>query len=66
MILRWAVGFGRFWYDFVVGDSKILAIGAPIVLALAYLAAHNGAEGLGEALIPLGVAATLVLSLLRE
>jgi hypothetical protein len=66
VIARWLTGFGRFWYDFIVGDSKVLAIGAPLVLALAYLAAHDGAPRLGELIIPIGIATTLAVSLLRE
>jgi hypothetical protein len=34
--------FGRFWYDFVVGDDWRLAVGALVALALAGLFAHAG------------------------
>ncbi len=56
-------GFGAFWYDFIVGDSKILAVGGPAVLLVAYLTVRGGVPTLGEALIPLGVVGTLALSL---
>jgi hypothetical protein len=31
--MRWVVGFGRFWWDFVVGDDWKIAAGVAVVLA---------------------------------
>jgi hypothetical protein len=43
---RFVRGFGRFWYDFVVGDDPKIAIGVVIVLALgALLVGPVGAGG---------------------
>ena len=35
-------GFGRFWWDFVIGDDWRLALGALVALATAGLAADAG------------------------
>lgn len=32
--MRFVVGFGRFWWDFIVGDDWKLAAGVAIVLAV--------------------------------
>ncbi len=29
-------GFGRFWYDFVVGDDWVVAVGVVVALAITY------------------------------
>ena len=55
--------FARFWYDFIVGDSIVLAIGAPAVLGLAYLFSHSGSATAAQVLLPIAVIATLALSL---
>jgi hypothetical protein len=60
--MRWAIAFGRFWYDFVVGDSIILAIGGPAALASGYLVVSS-ANGLVEVALPLVVMLTLLASL---
>jgi hypothetical protein len=60
--MRWAIAFGRFWYDFIVGDSIILAIGGPAALASGYLLVSS-ANGLVEVALPLVVMLTLLASL---
>ena len=60
---RWPVAFGRFWWDFIVGDSIVLAIGGPAILVFAYALAHAGDQMLAQVLLPVGVITTLVLSL---
>jgi hypothetical protein len=37
-------GFGRFWYDFIVGDDWKIAAGVATVLGLAALAAYSSAD----------------------
>ncbi len=32
--MRYVRGFGRFWYDFVVGDDWRIAVGVCLALAL--------------------------------
>jgi hypothetical protein len=56
--------FGRFWWDFVVGDDPVTAAG--IVLAIALTAALEAAGVSAWWLMPLAVAAVLALSLRRE
>jgi hypothetical protein len=61
--MRWLVGFGRFWYDFVVGDSVALAIGGAAVIVVGALLVWAGLAGVAQILLPLVVAVTLAISL---
>jgi len=40
---RWPGAVGRFVWDFVVGDTPELAVGAVLVVVVVALLAHNGA-----------------------
>jgi hypothetical protein len=40
--MKRVVAFGRFWYDFVVGDDWTIAVGVIVAVALTALAAHHG------------------------
>jgi ABC-type spermidine/putrescine transport system permease subunit I len=40
--MRYVIAFGRFWYDFLIGDRPELFIGTLIALAAAALAANAG------------------------
>ncbi len=42
--MRYLSTFGRFWYDFIVGDDWRLALGATAAIAVVFLAAHHGAD----------------------
>jgi hypothetical protein len=61
--MRWLASFGRFWWDFVIGDDWLVAvlvaagIGATAVVAAAGVAAWW--------LLPLAVLAVLWVSLRR-
>jgi hypothetical protein len=55
--VRFLRGFGRFWYDFVVGDDPKIAIGVTSVLVLGALLVSAGVTG------PAIVAALAVLLL---
>jgi hypothetical protein len=61
--MRWLVGFGRFWYDFLVGDDWTIAVAVVAAVAATALLAHNGATAWW--LMPLAVAAILGLSVGR-
>ena len=61
--MRWLVAFGRFWYDFIVGDSAVLAIGVIVTLALIALLVAAGAAAYSPLVLPLLVALTLAVSL---
>jgi hypothetical protein len=63
--MKYIMGFGRFWYDFIVGDSIFLAIGGVAMLGLGYGLVQAGADSVAELVLPLTVAATLVISLPR-
>ena len=61
--MKYVVGFGRFWYDFIVGDSVMLAIGGASVLIVGALLVRQDAGRLAEVLMPTIVIATLAASL---
>ncbi len=61
--MKYLVAFGRFWYDFIVGDSMALAIGGAGALALAAALVHSQASALAEFALPAIVVGTLVISL---
>ena len=53
--------FGRFWYDFIVGDDWKLAIGAVAAIGLTFFAAHHDVNAWW--LLPLAVPTLLAVSL---
>ncbi len=61
--MKYVVAFGRFWYDFIVGDSVVLAIGGAGVIVLGAVLVNAGAGATAEVLLPTIVVATLVFSL---
>jgi hypothetical protein len=56
--------FGRFWYDFVIGDDWRIAVGVVITTAAVFVAAHHGANSWW--LLPLSVALLLAFSVRVE
>ncbi len=42
--MRWLGQFGRFWYDFLIGDDWRIAVGVVITTTGVFVAAHNGAN----------------------
>ena len=61
--MRRLVGFGRFWYDFIVGESAVLAAGGAGALILGALVVEAGSPVLAQVVLPLGVAAALAAGL---
>jgi hypothetical protein len=61
--MRYVVAFGRFWYDFLVGDSLVLAIGTVAAVAGSLVLARAEAGDVAQLALPAFVLATLVLSL---
>lgn len=53
--------FGKFWYDFVVGDDWRVAIGVTTTIALLHLVVREGPNWWW--MLPLAVAALLAVSL---
>ena len=56
--------FGRFWWDFVVGDDWRVAAGVVLALAVSGVLAEAGIPAWW--ILPAAVAAVLYLSLRRE
>jgi hypothetical protein len=56
-------GFFAFWYDFIVGDDWVLAVGVVALLAIAAALARSEVAPLAWLVMPLGVVLILVISL---
>lgn len=61
--MKYIVGFGKFWYDFIVGDSAVLAIGGAAVLIVGALLVRTDAHAVAEIALPVLVVGTLGVSL---
>ena len=61
--LSWIVGFGRFWYHFIIGDDWTMAVAVAVGLLVS--AVLNARGILAWWLIPLIVVAMLGFSLRR-
>jgi hypothetical protein len=57
------VGFGRFWWDFIVGDDWRIAAGLVLAVGLTSLLSHGGVNAWW--LLPVAVALLLAGSLWR-
>jgi uncharacterized membrane protein (DUF441 family) len=62
--MRYVAAFGRFWWNFVVGDDWRVAVGLAAAFAVTWLLAHNGVAAWW--VLPVAAAALLVGSVLRE
>ncbi len=58
--MKWLLQFGRFWYDFIVGDDWRIAVGVVITTTVVFVSAHHGANWWW--LLPLAVALLLAMS----
>lgn len=66
LAVRLATGFGRFWWDFLVGDTPEITVAVLFIVgAVALLADVAHVNVLAYVAVPLLVTATLGLSLLR-
>jgi len=64
--LRWLGAFGRFWWDFLIGDTPELFVGVVGVLAvLAVLCLRPGLRTTAALLAPVLVAGVLTASVRR-
>jgi len=61
--MRYLRSFGRFWWNFIVGDDWRVAAGVLVGLVLTYVLAHNGVNAWW--LLPAVVALVLAESLRR-
>jgi hypothetical protein len=62
--VKYVVAFGRFWWDFIVGDDWRVAAGLAVSLALVWLLTHEGVNAWW--LLPVAVALLLAESVRRE
>ena len=61
--MSFIVGFGRFWYDFIVGDDWTIAAAVVVALVVTYLLVHANIQAWW--LLPLAVMVFLAMSLWR-
>ena len=61
--MSYARSFGRFWWNFIVGDDWRVAAGVAVALVATYVLAHNGVDAWW--LLPAAVALVLAESLRR-
>ena len=62
--MTYVLAFGRFWWNFVVGDDWRVAAGLLVAFVLTWALAHHGVAAWW--LLPLAVALLLVSSVARE
>ena len=63
LIRRALVAFGRFWWDFLIGDTPELALATGVIVGVAFLL--NGSRWVGAIILPLLATAFLFASVLR-
>ncbi len=61
--MKGIVAFGRFWWDFVVGDDWLAALGIVVAIGATAALAHNGVNAWW--LMPVAVLLVLWISLRR-
>jgi hypothetical protein len=67
VVYRIVAGFGRFWWDFLVGDTPELFVGAVVVVALvALMCIDHSLRTIAAVTMPVLVAAVVVLSVWKE
>jgi hypothetical protein len=62
--MKYIVAFGRFWWDFIVGDDWRVAAGLAVSLALTWFLTHEGVNAWW--LLPVAVALLLADAVRRE
>jgi len=61
--VRYVRAFGRFWRDFLIGDTPEIAVGAVLIVLVAYLLRDAG--GVAVVVVPAAVVTLLVVSTVR-
>jgi hypothetical protein len=64
-VIRFAKGFARFWWDFIVGDDWRIAAGVVVVLSAGALVVANTSapDGLVATLVAVGIVAVAIGSI---
>jgi apolipoprotein N-acyltransferase len=62
--MRGLTQFGKFWYDFIIGDDWRIAVGVVATVVGLFVAAHHGFNWWW--LLPFAVALLLVVSVTHE
>jgi hypothetical protein len=63
LVLRWLTAFGRFWYDFIIGDDWTIAATVAVSLVATWLLHIAGVNAWW--LLPVAAAGIVGLSLRR-
>jgi hypothetical protein len=61
--MRWIPAFGRFWWDFIVGDDWFSAVGIAVAMISTVLVVDAGFNG--WMVMPIGSVTVLYLTLRR-
>jgi hypothetical protein len=64
-VVRAVVAFGRFWWDFLVGDTPELTVAVIVILGVVALLAKTASSTVAWILLPILVIVAYVLSVLR-
>jgi len=62
--VKYIVAFGRFWWDFIVGDDWTIAAGVAVALGLVAILVDHGVNAWW--LLPLAVALLTAISVWRQ
>jgi hypothetical protein len=62
--VRYVTAFGRFWWDFVVGDDWTVAAGVAVTLGAVGILTHGGVDVWW--LLPLAIALLTAISVWRQ
>jgi len=66
VVLGWTRAFGRFWWEFLIGDTPELFVGAVAIIGvLALISLQPGLRTLAALLAPVLVAGVLTASVYR-
>lgn len=64
--MSYLLGFLRFWYDFVVGDSVVLALGGGLAIAASAALVEWSSAGAAELALPSILIIVLTASVVRR